>query len=64
MLFNLPADTECELTSFVGRTQKNGNDDGAERGRLRDEPEAPLQGAGYRHGRQFCDAGSWGLTSW
>lgn len=27
MLFHLPADTECELTSFVGRTQKSGPDD-------------------------------------
>jgi hypothetical protein len=27
MLFNLKADTECELTTFVGRTQKSGKDD-------------------------------------
>jgi hypothetical protein len=27
MLFHLPADTECELTTFVGRTQKSGPDD-------------------------------------
>ncbi len=27
MLFNLPHDTECELTAFVGRTQKAGKDD-------------------------------------
>jgi hypothetical protein len=27
MLFNLPTDTECELTSFVGRTQKSGKED-------------------------------------
>lgn len=27
MLFTLPHDTECELTSFVGRTQKSGPDD-------------------------------------
>jgi len=27
MLFTLPHDTECELTTFVGRTQKAGKDD-------------------------------------
>lgn len=27
MLFHLKADTECELTTFVGRTQKSGKDD-------------------------------------
>jgi hypothetical protein len=27
MLFHLKPDTECELTSFVGRTQKSGPDD-------------------------------------
>jgi hypothetical protein len=27
MLFNLNPDTECELTTFVGRTQKSGPDD-------------------------------------
>jgi hypothetical protein len=27
MLFNLPADTECTLTAFVGRTQKSGPHD-------------------------------------
>lgn len=27
MLFNLPTNTECELTTFVGRTQKSGPDD-------------------------------------
>jgi len=27
MLFELPHDTECELTAFVGRTQKSGRDD-------------------------------------
>lgn len=27
MLFELPANTECELTTFVGRTQKSGPDD-------------------------------------
>lgn len=27
MLFQLPTDTECELTTFVGRTQKSGPDD-------------------------------------
>jgi len=27
MLFNLKPDTECELTTFVGRTQKAGKED-------------------------------------